>query len=455
MNRPHPVKHAAGWLVDHLQLTAPDGRRKKQNEEILLMAMGRREAVREYYVEKISRMLLAVLVLLMFFIAALIITLKENRLVTDRHLVRPDYLEGARQESLSVSGMSEGESEDFFAEEMLVTISGRRFSERQVRTLLGRAAAEWEAQYLGENRSPDEVKRPLVLPDTLLDGAVTATYMTVPYGIIKEDGRISEQISEQGELVEIRATFTCQGTEESRLLTVRVLPPQLDGEASFYQALTHELERLDETEGLLPYLTLPQEVQGRRLVWSYPEVPYLKVVMVLLVLLPVVMWLIYDSRLTEQAKERQMQLKNDYGELMWKMTMLIGAGMTIRATFYKIAATYKENGGSRRYAYEEVVRTCREMRSGISEEQAYEDFGKRCGLTCYIRLGAVLSQNLKKGSKGLKEALEKEAVNAMEDRRGSAKEMGEKAGTKLLLPMVLMLGVVIFVLVAPAFMEMP
>lgn len=103
--------------------------------------------------------------------------------------------------------------------------------------------------------------------------------------------------------------------------------------------------------------------------------------------------------------------------------------------------------------YEEVAYTCFEMKNGISESQAYERFGKRCQLPEYIRLGSVLSQNLKKGSKGLTELLESEAASSMNERKNHAKKIGEQAGTKLLLPMVMMLGIVLVILMVPAFLS--
>ena len=93
------------------------------------------------------------------------------------------------------------------------------------------------------------------------------------------------------------------------------------------------------------------------------------------------------------------------------------------------------------------------MQSGISEAQAYERFGKRCQLPEYIRIGSVLSQNLKKGAKGLTSMLEMEAEASLNDRKNNARKFGEKAGTKLLLPMILMLGVVLAILMIPAFLS--
>lgn len=63
----------------------------------------------------------------------------------------------------------------------------------------------------------------------------------------------------------------------------------------------------------------------------------------------------------------------------------------------------------------------------------------------------MLSQNLKKGTKGITSILNQEADNAFEERKNLAKQLGEEAGTKMLIPMFLMLAVVMIMIVVPAF----
>ena len=93
------------------------------------------------------------------------------------------------------------------------------------------------------------------------------------------------------------------------------------------------------------------------------------------------------------------------------------------------------------------------MKSGVAEGTAYENFGRRCQLPNYIKMGSLLSQNLKKGSKGLVSLLEKEALSSMEERKNTARKLGEQAGTKLLFPMLLLFGVVLIILIVPAFLS--
>ena len=66
----------------------------------------------------------------------------------------------------------------------------------------------------------------------------------------------------------------------------------------------------------------------------------------------------------------------------------------------------------------------------------------------------MLVQNLRKGSRDLLEALEKEEKYAFELRKQKAIRAGEEASTKLLVPMAGMLFIVIIILVVPAILQM-
>lgn len=91
-----------------------------------------------------------------------------------------------------------------------------------------------------------------------------------------------------------------------------------------------------------------------------------------------------------------------------------------------------------------------EIQDGESERRAYQKFGERTGLSCYHRLVRILIQNLQTGNRGLCELLGQEATVALEERKALAKKLGEEAGTKMLLPLIMMLGIVIAIIMVPA-----
>ena len=143
----------------------------------------------------------------------------------------------------------------------------------------------------------------------------------------------------------------------------------------------------------------------------------------------------------------------DYPSVVSKLNLLIGAGMAPRMAWKKMITDYEKRKKQIRYAYEEMIITKNSIESGYPENRAYGEFGRRCGIHCYLKLGNLLEQNLKQGTSGLKQKMEEEMIHALEERKNMALRLGEEAGTKLLIPMFLMLGIVIVVLIVPAFMS--
>lgn len=156
-------------------------------------------------------------------------------------------------------------------------------------------------------------------------------------------------------------------------------------------------------------------------------------------------------------KNREDGLRQDYPEIVYRLVLLIGSGMTVRAAWEKISSDYqnwRERTGKNRWGYEEMETAVREMNYGIPELKAYENFGKRCGTQGYIRLASLLVQQVRRGARGMNQLLVQEVGEAEVLRRENARKSAEEAGTRLILPMVLLMTVVFAILMIPAFLSM-
>ena len=112
----------------------------------------------------------------------------------------------------------------------------------------------------------------------------------------------------------------------------------------------------------------------------------------------------------------------------------------------------KNRREERRYVYEEMIRTRNEMALGVSETEAYENFGRRCKNMYYIRLASLLCRNVKKGAESIIPALRQEINEAARERQARIRKKGEETGMKLLLPMAGMFALILAVILVPAFM---
>ncbi len=442
--------HLGEFLVERLRLDQAGKGNPELEQELQAISNGSKTAVRDYYVQKVL-LVLAVLAggLVLTLICFLISFFGSGRISRMETVSRPGYGENDRRTALSVQVDDEEEVRD-----LEVTLHARRYTDKQKQQMLDKAMAELDAGLLGENVSADFVQTKLNFPTQMRDGLIGVCWSTDPAGVIDSDGSILEA-EEEGTLVGIRASLSCGELEEIYSCSVRVFPPDLTEDEQLMAAILQKVEQADEEHGYESELVLPGSVEGRKLTWvKVSQNPALSVLAFTLIL-AACLYLEMDSRIHDKARKRKDQLLLDYPDLMWKMTMLLGAGMSLHGVFMRISREYSK--GQRkirpRYVYEEVMRTCTEMKSGIGEAQAYERFGRRCQLPSYIRIGSILSQNLRKGAKGLAALLESEAEESLNDRKAHARQIGEQAGTKLLLPMGVMLIIVLAVLMVPAFLS--
>ena len=218
--------------------------------------------------------------------------------------------------------------------------------------------------------------------------------------------------------------------------------------------LQEEIFRYNQDKQDPDYFYLPDSWEGDALIWRKPKDNSGLLLAALALLGGTFLPLLKEREKEKQKERRREQMLQDYPGILLKFTLLIQAGMPARSAFRKIAGDYeKGQPGRKREAYEEIRRTCREMDTGVSEAEAYRHFGERCLQVRYRTFSILLVQNLQKGSRQMAALLERESTEAWEERKRNARVMGEMAVTKLLVPMMLMLVVVMAVVMIPALLS--
>lgn len=110
----------------------------------------------------------------------------------------------------------------------------------------------------------------------------------------------------------------------------------------------------------------------------------------------VCIWMGARAKLSKQEKERKQQLMIDYPELVDKLILYLGAGVTIRGSFVRMVQNDDESALMKELRY-----TLNEIQAGIPEGEAYYNMGHRINLPVYMKLMSMLSQNVSKGTKDI------------------------------------------------------
>lgn len=327
----------------------------------------------------------------------------------------------------------------------------------QAQELFEQAKQEITDTFLGDNESLDRVDCDVILQRKYQKGIVTAEWSFDCYDYVDIEGHLQQDnIPEEGYLEKASCELSCGEYQCIYEFYFQVFPKKLSEEQTVLKKikdnLTSQAEK--ENEGTL---YLPTQIDGYTIQWREMENHLAWKFTLLGVILALGIWMSELERKKKEKEARAALMALEYPEIVSKLSLLLGAGMTLNASWNRIAASYlnerQKNTQKLCPAYEEMVVTCREIESGVGERTAYEHFGERCGGRRYRKLSSLLIQNAKKGTKGLAALLEQEAEEAFEERKNSAKKLGEEAGTKLLFPMLLMLGIVIAIIMVPALLS--
>lgn len=227
---------------------------------------------------------------------------------------------------------------------------------------------------------------------------------------------------------------------------------------SRYESLLLQLQQAitAEDEGSLGenMLSLPTEIDGQRIYYSEHEDRSYLLLPLLGVIAAMAIYMRQGQARRTEKKQREALLMLDYSELVSKLMVYIGAGLTVRNALETISQHFdaliargiKED----RPLYQELRTMVIQFRRNMPESEIYLSFGRRVNLKPYTKLVSLIEQNRMNGARNLRAMLELEMEDAFEQRKTTARRLGEEAGTKLLLPLFIMLGIVMIIVIVPA-----
>lgn len=394
-----------------------------------------------YYIKKIS---VCICVAFGFCFLGLIACLTSGGAREVTSLLRNEYGEGTASYELEVSYNGSEETVE-------LEIDERLYTDEEIYALFDEACEEVRILVLADNESFESISSPLNLVSEY--GEIDIFWEIEDTDVLDYNGNITADLDE-GESITLNlyAEFSLED-----ISVIYTFPAVISAESlSETERLVNSImEAIEENNDIYESeVSLPESIDGSEISFSLSDDSNEALYLLLGIIAAAVLFLVYDKRLEEKMKARQDQMMADFTEIAIKLSLLYEAGLSIFKAWERITIDHeKTNDKKEHFAYREMKLVIEKIKSGKSEGAAYEEFGQRCGLHSYIKLGNILSQNLSKGSRGMRTLLAQEAEGAFEERKRLARKKGEEAGTKMLLPMMLLLVVVIVIVAVPALMS--
>ncbi|MCD7725227.1 MAG: type II secretion system F family protein [Clostridiales bacterium] len=402
--------------------------------------------VRDYYLTQYSLVLIVVFSGDLLCLGAWVSAHSSPLLIDGSYIGRNSY--GSGEVPVELSARIEGEEEEIF--EYLV--EERQYTEEETEALYENALEILPDAVLGDNQSLEDVWKDLELVTGLEGYPFEIAWESSSYALINTDGTVNNQELTEGEIVTLTAHFRYKQWSADEQFCVKVNPVIYTNRELLREHVKELLQIQAEKTKYDETMILPANLGDKAIVWKEIIDDGSGYLLIFIIFAAGVLYWSCGRELDQKLDRRKRELLLDYPEIVNKLALYMGAGMTIRNAFLKMSEDYrKQSNGKRKYVYEEIAMVCHELQSGRSEAEAYDHLGKRCQVQSYIKLGALLSQNIRKGSNDLLQMLRQEADNAFAERKSLAKKLGEEAGTKLLLPMMIMLCVVMVIIMIPAY----
>lgn len=205
-------------------------------------------------------------------------------------------------------------------------------------------------------------------------------------------------------------------------------------------------------------VSLPAKLDtGESVTWMVEETSQTNTLVILLLMISTIV-LLYRERNSAVRKKAALDKESVLAQLpgfINRLVLLLNAGMVINNAFKKAveesAAGYKDNTD---YFYNNMnaIYISMNKANGVMGKEL-KDFARKSGVQELMRISNIINDNLSKGTE-LTHKLQSESDLLWMGRKKRCEELGKLAETKLTLPLLLFLLVLIVITIAPALLEL-
>ena len=450
-NKVNPIEKMSRFLYKKLG----NGLHRKNVKEdlgILYVSSAIEEKQTEYYVQKIKYWLIIVLIGNVFAVLLTLNSQSGGVIENGEYIQKKSYGAGNIYTRV-IASTKDGK----YKQEIELEVEEQKYTKTQLDQLYELARRDVKELVLGENQSLNEIRQNMNFVEKVEGYPFELQWRTNNYYLLDSEGKVYlDSISSSGSAVIVFVKFVYEEWEKEETFDVVLYAPQLSDEEQWELSLRQAVEENAESMKYQDGYLLPKNVGKTEVEWVELKESSGILLGVVSVIVAFAVYILKDKDLQKEVEKRNSQMQMQYAAIVEKMTLYLGAGLSVRSAWQKMVEEYckkKMKSNKVNYAYEEMLYTARQMQGGLPESLAYEKFGSRCRLHQYVKFSTILSQNLKKGNSKLLSDLRQETILAQEERKQFARKKGEEAGTKLLAPMMLMLLIVMILIMVPAFLS--
>ncbi len=384
------------------------------------------------------------LIVMAGFILFIVCSIFLNNTEASNYIQRPYVDEDDTEVKIEVEGLLEG------SQKIEIPVSKRVYSNEEVKEAMKKGMDEILKILPGENTSLQDITTDLNLVSELSDLGLNVKWDFGDSDIIDIQGNVDNENLSESVDIDIGVTLSYESYEESYVIPARVMPKPFTADESLIKRFKEYISVADKKSVGESGFYLPESFEGKKLVYHLEDGMNFHLIWIMGIIVAILLYLREKNNDRQKLEKKKRELLKDYPDIVSKLIVFIGAGLSVRQSWEGIVKDYESENKEKRYAYEEMAKSLARLKTGTQENVVYKEFGRSCLLRQYMKLASLLEQNRKSGISTLSTLLGMESQSAWEERLNLAKREGEELNTKLLLPLFMMLLIVMMMIIVPA-----
>ena len=378
------------------------------------------------------------------FILFIVCSTFLNNTKLSNYIQRPYVDEDDTEVKIEVEGLLEG------SQKIEIPVSKRVYSNEEVKEAMKKGMDEILKILPGENTSLQDITTDVNPVSELSDLGLGVKWDFGDGDIIDIQGKVDNENLGESVDIDIGVTLSYESYEESYVIPARVMPKPFTADESLIKRFKDYLSVADKKSVGESGFYLPESFEGKKLVYHLEDGMNFHLIWIMGIIVAILLYLREKNNDRQKLEKKKRELLKDYPDIVSKLIVFIGAGLSVRQSWEGIVKDYESENKEKRYAYEEMAKSLARLKTGTQENVVYKEFGRSCLLRQYMKLASLLEQNRKSGISTLGTLLGMESQSAWEERLNLAKREGEELNTKLLLPLFMMLLIVMMMIIVPA-----
>ena len=384
------------------------------------------------------------LIVMAGFILFIVCSTFLNNTEVSNYIQRPYVDEDDTEVKIEVEGLLEG------SQKIEIPVSKRVYSNEEVKEAMKKGMDEILKILPGENTSLQNITTDLNPVSELSDLGLSVKWDFGDSDIIDIQGKVDNENLGESVDIDIGVTLSYESYEESYVIPARIMPKPLTADESLIKRFKDYISVADKKSVGESGFYLPESFEGKKLVYHLEDGMNFHLIWIMGIIVAILLYLREKNNDRQKLEKKKRELLKDYPDIVSKLIVFIGAGLSVRQSWEGIVKDYESENKEKRYAYEEMAKSLARLKTGTPENVVYKEFGRSCLLRQYMKLASLLEQNRKSGISTLSTLLGMESQSAWEERLNLAKREGEELNTKLLLPLFMMLLIVMMMIIVPA-----